>query len=345
MFHYSAPDGVVPSSVAPEGALLVADLFAGIGGIRLGFEQAAKKANVKMHTIFANDFDPKCKMTYDANFGRGAMTGGSIADIASESIPKFDVLLAGFPCQAFSIAGSRQGFDDIRGTLFFEIVRILKSHNPRCFLLENVEALARHDKGRTLSVMLSTLREKLGYNVSTKVLNSRHFGLPQNRDRLYIVGFNGDYEGDLYFPEGNTETPMLASILEEEPAERLYLSQTYYEGITERTRRNAAKGNGYGMKRIYKYGIARTLLCGGMGLERNLVVDEVVNPWSEGKDKMRYKNPEGLRRLSVRECARLQGFPDSYKFGVATTQAYKQVANSVSVPVIAAIAERMLERI
>lgn len=330
----------------PESPIRTADFFAGIGGIRLGFDKAAKRSGRETRTVFANDIDPKCLETYENRFGAGSMTLGDISKIDADDIPDFDVMLGGFPCQAFSLAGHQLGFKDMRGTLIFELARILKRKRPRAFLLENVQALRNHDRGRTLATIIRVLDKEMDYEVKIASLNSRYFGVPQNRPRLYIVGFarqgNSTTE-NFELPEEGKQSKVIRDILEEQVEERVYVSQTYYEGMERHRKRHEAKGNGFGYKVLDHDGVANTLVCGGMGRERNLVRDKVVNPWKPGKDKLTHKNAKGLRRLTIREFARCQGFPDSYKFPVAQIHAYRQIANSVTVPVIDKIADRMLQ--
>ena len=217
------------------------DLFAGIGGIRLGFEQAFK-GDIK--TVFVSEWDKKAVETYKANYNDGIDVVGDITKVDEKDIPSHDILLAGFPCQAFSLAGQKRGFEDARGTLFFDVARIVKYHKPKVVFCENVKNLVNHDRGRTFDVIKSVL-EDLGYKVFYKVLNSKNLGVPQNRERIYIVGFRNDI------------------------------------------------------------------------------------------------SPEDF----MRELSRLQGFPDNFKFVVADTHLYKQFGNSVTVPVIRAIAEKIKEHL
>ena len=315
------------------------DLFAGIGGIRLGFEGAAKN---RMETVFANDFNLKCAETYGRNFSDGVgMTVAPLEEVPVKTIPGFDLLLGGFPCQAFSIAGRRKGFEDARGTLFFHIAEIIREKRPHAFLLENVQHLKNHNHGKTFERIEEILTEDLGYDVHYTILNSKDFGVPQNRPRIYIVGFRN--KTDFSFPEKSRTRKCIKDILEKDVSEEYYISQKYYEGMERHKKRHAARGNGFGYMVLDKDHVANTLVLGGMGRERNLVCDRVKKPYSAGKDKLLYKNRKGLRKLTIRECARVQGFPDSFSFPVAKTEAYRQIANSVSVPVIRAIARRMVK--
>lgn len=316
------------------------DLFAGIGGIRKGFELAAP-GRVKF--VYSNDNDPHCAKTYAANYNGRTLDVRDIEKVSLREIPKFDILLAGFPCQAFSLAGKKQGFKDTRGTLFFHIEKILADKKPKAFLLENVGHLLHHDEGKTFEVISSALKDKLGYDVHAKVLNSKNYGVPQNRPRIYIVGFKK--KTPFEFPlKKNRVTPM-KTILEKEAGPEYYLSQKYFEGLERHRKRHQGKGNGFGYVVLDVNNVANALVLGGMGRERNLVQDKPVKSWRKGRDKLEYRNTKGLRKLTLREWARVQGFPDDFVFPVSNTQAYRQVANSVSVPVIEAIAREMLKRL
>lgn len=257
------------------------DLFAGIGGIRLGFEQAFKKNS---ETVFVSEWDEYTQKTYKANFESPKEIAGDITKINEKEIPTFDICLAGFPCQAFSMAGQRKGFDDnykgiCRGTLFLDVARICEEHKPKVIFCENVKGLTIHDKGRTFKIIKSTF-ENLGYNVFSKILNSRDFGVPQNRERIYIVCFRKDLEIEEFnFPKSTDSTKTIRDILEENPVSaKYYLSTTYIETLKRHKERHEA-------------------------------------------------------------------FPDSYKLVLADTHLYKQFGNSVSVPVIAAIAGEIKKKL
>lgn len=310
------------------------DLFAGIGGIRKGFEALGADF------VYSNDFDVHAAETYRANFGEIDTT--DIRKVNENKLPDFDILLAGFPCQAFSIAGLRKGFGDTRGTLFFEIERILAKKKPKAFLLENVRALENHDQGRTLKTILAVLKDKLKYDVHYKILNAKDFGVPQNRPRIYIVGFKK--KTDFKFPEGNARVA-LKTILEKNVDPKHYISQKYYEGLERHRQRHASRGNGFGYQVLDTNGVSGALVVGGMGRERNLIKDKPILVWKNGMDKLQYKNALGIRKLTIKECARLQGFDDKFVFPVANTHAYKQLGNSVAVPVIWAIAREMSKHI
>lgn len=322
------------------------DLFAGIGGIRLGFDQAFDNS---IETVFVSEWDEFAQKTYKANFHDDLEIAGDITKIDEKNIPDFDICLAGFPCQAFSLAGQRKGFDDdykgmSRGTLFFDVARICSEHKPKVIFCENVKGLTIHDKGRTFKVIVNTLRE-IGYTVFYKVLNSKDFGVPQNRERIYIVAFRNDIApGEFIFPASTDDTKRIKDILEEKPVSaRYYLSVCYLETLKKHKARHEAKGNGFGYEVRSLDDIAGAIVCGGMGRERNLIVDKRqtdLTPVTHIKGKI---NEEGIRKMTPREWARLQGFPDNYTLPLADVHLYKQLGNSVTVPVIKAIALKIRE--
>ena len=320
------------------------DLFAGIGGIRLGFENAFKN---NITTVFVSEWDKYAQETYSDNFNDGLTIQVDITKIKEEDIPPFDICLAGFPCQAFSLAGSRKGFDDdykgmSRGTLFFDVARICEYHKPKVIFCENVKGLTIHDKGRTFKVITGTL-EELGYNVYYKVLNSRDYGVPQNRERIYIVAFRKDIDSSKFaFPKATDSTKKIKDIIEEnEVSVKYYLSTQYIETLKQHKARHEAKGNGFGYEVRSLDDVAGAIVCGGMGRERNLIIDKRLTNFTPITHIKGEVNREGLRKMTPREWARLQGFPDSYKLKLADTHLYKQFGNSVSVPVIQAIAEQI----
>jgi len=313
------------------------DLFAGIGGIRLGFQQIFGN-NIKF--VFSNEIDKYCCETYIKNFGVNPY--GDIRKVNIEKIPNFDILLAGFPCQAFSIAGRKNGFRDKRGNLFFYIEDILREKRPKCFFLENVKHLQYHKRGETFRIIKEILVNKLNYYIYYKILNASDFGLSQNRERIYIVGFKENLKFN--FPVGDKKNVKIKEILEKDVNIKYYLSQQYLNTLKKHRERHEAKGNGFGYKIIKNNCIANTIVCGGMGKERNLVRDIIkYDPWKVGDNPFEKKNNEGIRKMTEREWARLQGFPNNFKFPVSMTQTYKQLANSVPVPVIKAIALKIKE--
>lgn len=298
------------------------DLFAGIGGLRIPFDELGGRC------VFSSEIDRFARQTYHANFGEEPH--GDITEVSVASIPKFDLLLAGFPCQPFSQAGLQRGFEDTRGTLFFYIAEIIKYHKPKAVLLENVKRLRTHDKGKTFQVIKKTL-ENLGYEVSTKILAAKDFGIPQIRERIYIVALLNSNKPFEWPVPPRTET-RVGDILEKEVDEKYTISNRLWDGHKRRKKAHRKAGNGFGYSlfteqspytstisaRYYKDG-SEILICQG---------DE--------------KNP---RKITPREAARLQGFPESYKIVVSDTQSYRQFGNSVCVPVIRAIAEPLVAQL
>lgn len=319
------------------------DLFAGIGGIRLGFEQAFKK---DISTLFVSEWDSKAQETYRANFKDNFAIQGDITKIDEKSIPDHDILLAGFPCQAFSLAGRKRGFEDTRGTLFFDVARIIKEKYPKVVFCENVKNLVNHDRGRTFQVITEVL-EDLGYTVFSKILNSKDFGVPQHRERIYIVAFRNDISPQTFnFPESTDPDKTIRDIVEEnEVPSRYYLSDVYLESLRRHKKRHESKGNGFGYEiRAYDE-VAGAIVCGGMGRERNLIIDRRLSDFTPTTHIKGEINREYVRKMTPREWARLQGFPDKFRFVVADTHLYKQFGNSVTVPVIAAIAKKIKKQL
>ena len=315
------------------------DLFAGIGGIRLGFEQAFKD---EIKTVFVSEWDNKAVETYKANFKCDKNIVGDITKVDEKEIPKHDILLAGFPCQAFSLAGRQKGFEDARGTLFFDVARIVKYHKPKVVFCENVKNLVNHDRGRTFRVIKNILDE-LGYRVFYKVLNSKDFGVPQNRERIYIVAFRSDIAPLSFdFPRSSGRQTLIKDIIEENVvSSKYYLSTTYLESLKRHKERHMAKGNGFGYEIRDNESIAGAIVCGGMGRERNLIVDNRLTDFKPVTHIKGEVNKEFIRKMTPREWARLQGFPEEFKLVVADTHLYKQFGNSVTVPVIKAIAKKI----
>lgn len=318
------------------------DLFAGIGGIRMAFQNLGGKC------VFSSELDAQAQLTYRSNYGETPF-----GDITKEEIKQyipddFDVLCAGFPCQAFSIAGKRGGFEDTRGTLFFDVAEIIKRKQPKAFFLENVKGLKSHDKGKTLATILNTLREDLGYYVpDPQVLNAKDFGVPQNRERIFIVGFRKDLNIDSFsYPQPLNIPVSIADILEEEVVPtKYYLSTQYLLTLENHKARHASKGNGFGYEIIKDSGIANAIVVGGMGRERNLVKDNRITDFTPTTRIKGEVNREGIRKMTPREWARLQGFPDSFLIPVADASAYKQFGNSVAVPAVQATAEKIIDLI
>lgn len=321
------------------------DLFAGIGGIRLGFEQAFGE---ELKTVFVSEWDEYAQKTYKANFHDDFEIAGDITKISEDDIPDFDICLAGFPCQAFSLAGQRKGFKDdykgmSRGTLFFDVARICEKKKPKVIFCENVKGLTIHDNGRTFDIIKNTLRE-IGYTPFEHILNSKDFGVPQNRERIYIVAFRNDIAPvEFTFPTSTDSSKRIKDILEGPVPAKYYLSECYLQTLRGHKARHAAKGHGFGYEIRDWDDVAGAIVCGGMGRERNLIIDKRqtdLTPTTHIKGEI---NKEGVRKMTPREWARLQGFPDSYKLVLADVHLYKQFGNSVTVPVIRAIAEKVKE--
>lgn len=319
------------------------DLFAGIGGIRMGFDNAFKDT---IETVFVSEWDEKAQETYKANFKNDFKIQGDITKISEEDIPAHDILLAGFPCQAFSLAGFKKGFEDARGTLFFDVARIAEFHKPKVIFCENVKNLISHDRGKTFKTIKRIL-EDLDYKVFSKVLNSKNFGVPQNRERIYIVAFRNDIAPmNFKFPEASGNKVTIKDIMEDnEVSSKYYLSDVYLESLRRHKARHEKRGNGFGYEIRDLDDIAGAIVCGGMGRERNLIIDERLTDFAPKTHIKGSINKEYIRKMTPREWARLQGFPDTFKLPVADTHLYKQFGNSVTVPVIEAIAKRIKEEL
>lgn len=291
------------------------DLFCGIGGFRLAAE------SLGLHCVMSSDIDLEAQRAYEANFGERPL--GDIHEISGDQIPDHDILFAGFPCQPFSIIGDRKGFDDTRGTLFFEIARILEAKQPRAFVLENVKMLVGHNKGETLRRILEVLHE-LEYDVRYKVLNALNFGLPQKRERVFIVGAKGSLS-NFEFPKGGVPMKPLSEILETEIPANFYASEHI------QNRRREAHPNPHPSPAIWhenkgghisSYPFSCALRAGA---------------------SYNYLLVDGIRRLTPREMLRLQGFPDSYKIVCTYDQTRKQTGNSVPVPMVRSVLSRLVK--
>lgn len=333
------------------------DLFAGIGGIRLPFQELGGKC------VFSSEWDKFAQRTYAANYGE--VPSGDITKISAKEIPNHDILMGGFPCQAFSQAGLKKGFEDTRGTMFFEIQRILCEKRPKAFLLENVKQLKGHDKGRTLQTILNiltgeshlslddipmsedarnSLSKKLNYWVDFKVLRAADFGVPQNRERIFIVGFDKDYFGENFDFEKNFKWPTptyeptrVGDILEPQEflnvqEDKYTISDKLWTGHQRRKEEHKTKGNGFGCS-IYTADSAYTNTISARYYKDGSEI--LIDQSNLGK------NP---RKLTPRECARLQGFPEEFIVdAVSQGQIYKQFGNSVCVKVIRAVAKQVVE--
>ncbi len=308
------------------------DLFAGIGGMRLAFEKVGGKC------VYSNEWNKYSQQTYFANFGE--QPDGDITKVDARIIPDHDILLAGFPCQPFSIAGVSKkqslgkatGFEDkTQGTLFFDVCRVLKAKRPKMFLLENVKNLKSHDGGHTFEVISESLDE-LGYEVFYKVLDGQNY-VPQHRERILIVGFDRKrYGKELSFSFDITPVcpkPIMNDILEKDVDEKYTLSDHLWNYLQEYALKHRAAGNGFGYGIAPREGVSRTLSA---------------RYYKDGSEILIEQSGKNPRRLTPRECARLQGFPDSFKIPVSDTQAYKQFGNSVVVPLIENVALLMVDK-
>lgn len=299
------------------------DLFAGIGGIRIPFQELGGEC------VFTSEWDKFSQKTYQMNFGD--LPDGDITQIDATDIPDFDILLGGFPCQPFSQAGLHKGFDDTRGTLFFEIERIIQEKRPKAFLLENVKQLKGHDKGRTFRVIMEHLHA-LGYYAEAKVLRAADFGVPQIRERIYIVGFDKQYyklsdDFSFHFPDPIKAETKVGDILEENVDSKYTISNRLWEGHQRRKIENKKAGKGFGYSMFNEESPYTSTLS--------------ARYYKDGSEILIEQNGKNPRKLTPRECARLQGFPDDFIITVSDAQAYKQFGNSVAVPVIREIAKEI----
>ena len=318
------------------------DLFAGIGGFRLALQNLGGKC------VYTSEWDKIAKKTYKANFGKTPFGDITKEEVKSYIPDNFDILCAGFPCQAFSIAGKRGGFEDTRGTLFFDVAEIIKRKQPKAIFLENVKGLRNHDKGRTLQTILNVLRNDLGYFVpEPKIINAKNFGVPQNRERIFIVGFHSSTEiKEFSYPEPYDFQTTFEDVKEENPVSaKYYLSTQYLSTLENHRARHESKGNGFGYNIVKDYEVANAVVCGGMGRERNLVVDNRLKDFTPVTKIIGEVNRQGIRKMTPREWARLQGFPDDFIIPVADASAYKQFGNSVAVPAIQATANEIIKLI
>lgn len=308
------------------------DLFAGIGGFRAGFEKAGGEC------VFSSEIDPFSRKTYKDNFGDEP--AGDINKINIDAIPEHDLLLGGFPCQPFSIAGvskknslgREHGFrDKTQGTLFFKIAEILEIKRPAAFLLENVKNLTGHNSGKTFEIILQTF-EELGYEYNYKILDAKYF-VPQHRERIYIAGFDRSLlhkNPPFEFPVFQNQGPVLSSILEKEYDKKYILSDKLWNWHQDYAKKHKSKGNGFGYGLVDENSTTRTLSA---------------RYYKDGAEILVHLKNSNPRKLTPRECARLMGFPDSFQITVSDTQAYKQFGNSVVVPMVSAIADSMIRYI
>ena len=308
------------------------DLFAGIGGMRLAFESQGAKC------VYSNEWNKFCQVTYEANFNE--KPDGDITKVDARKIPDHDILVAGFPCQPFSIAGVSKkkslgratGFEDkTQGTLFFDVCRILKEKRPKAFMLENVKNLISHDKKRTFSTILEVLDE-LEYDVHYQVLDGKYY-VPQHRERIVIVGFDRRRYGehvDFVFPDPPNNEPKLIDILESNVDSKYTLTDNLWNYLQKYAEKHKAAGNGFGFGLADLNGITRTLSA---------------RYYKDGSEILIPQDGKNPRRLTPRECARLQGYNDNFKIVVSDTQAYKQFGNSVVVPLMSAVAGDLISKL
>ena len=309
------------------------DLFAGIGGMRIAFERAGG------HCVYSNEWNKYSQQTYFANFGE--QPEGDITQVEASTIPDHDILVAGFPCQPFSIAGVSKknslgratGFEDkTQGTLFFDVCRVLKEKRPRAFMLENVKNLCSHDKGRTFQIILESL-EELDYSVFYSVLDGQNY-VPQHRERILIVGFDRKkYGKKVQFDFALTPQypkPVIRDILDENVDEKYTLSDKLWTYLQSYAAKHKAAGNGFGYGLAPLDGISRTISA---------------RYYKDGSEILIAQDGKNPRRLTPRECARLQGFPDDFKIPVSDTQAYKQFGNSVVVPLMENVAQLIVRKL
>lgn len=299
------------------------DLFSGIGGTRLGFQLTGK-----VKSVFSSEIDKFSIKTYKANFSDEPH--GDITKINEIDIPNHDILVAGFPCQAFSQAGKKLGFEDTRGTLFFDVARIINTKRPKAFLLENVKNLKSHDKGKTFKVIEKTLHD-MNYEIFYTLFKAKDFGVPQNRERIYIVGFDKNQLSsyNFSFPETSNKKTCVGDILDKNVNDKYTISDKLWYGHQRRKEEHKEKGNGFGYSLFNKD-----------SEYTNTISARYYKDGSEILIEQPGKNP---RKLTPREAARLQGFPENFIIPVSDTQAYKQFGNSVAVPVINAIAKQILK--
>lgn len=309
------------------------DLFAGIGGMRIAFE------SVGGHCIYSNEWNKYCQQTYYANFG--VQPDGDITKVFAESIPDHDILVAGFPCQPFSIAGVSKknslgratGFEDkTQGTLFFDVCRILKAKRPKAFMLENVKNLCSHDHGRTFKVIQEALKE-LNYNVFFKIIDGKDY-VPQHRERIVIIGFDRKRYGDNiqfdFLLSPPQKHPVVKDILESDVAEKYTLSDKLWAYLQNYAAKHREAGNGFGYGIAPLDGVSRTISA---------------RYYKDGSEILIAQEGKNPRRLTPRECARLQGFPETFKIPVSDTQAYKQFGNSVVVPLMSDVARLIISKL
>ncbi len=319
------------------------DLFCGLGGFRLGFEPQG------FECVFSSDFNSHIQDTYEANFQERPY--GDITEIAPKKIPCFDLLTAGFPCQPFSISGHKKGFEDTRGTLFFDVCRIIKKHQPKVVVLENVKHLIHHDKKRTLKTIMTSLQD-LGYFVNYKVLNATDFGLPQNRERIFIIGSKRDFF--LFENLDLQPAPPLKEFLDSS-GNHEYLNPSEYtllnEGVYKKQPGSGLIFIGYRNKNGFKRGIRpNTLHLNRVHRQPNRIYSVEGNhptiPSQETAGRFFIYEPEkdSVRKMTINECFRIMGFPDDYKRISPCGEQYKQIGNSIPINIVSAIADEIIKQ-
>ncbi len=306
------------------------DLFSGIGGFRVAFE------SVGATCIFSAEIDKYACETYQKNFGDNPLC--DVSKLKANELPNFDILCAGFPCQPFSLAGKRKGFDDTRGTLFFDIEKVISEKQPKVFILENVKGLVNHDKGRTLKVILTTLKSKLNYNVFYKVLNSKDYGVPQNRERIYIIGFK-EHNIKFEFPE-KIEKKIDLSAIRENNLNECNISEIAKFNIEKHLKLHKKYEDIKSNPLLLAYEVRKSRCAFRFD---NLSPTLTAKMGTGGNNVPIFVNE--MRKFTTKECLRIQGFPESYKITPNTAQSYKQIGNSVSVPVVTLLAQEIIKHL
>jgi len=305
-----------------DGKFTFIDLFAGIGGLRIPFDELGGSC------VFTSEWDKFAQQTYQANFGEQAH--GDITKIDIEDIPSHDLLLAGFPCQPFSYAGLKRGFEDMRGTMFFHVAQIIRHRKPRAILLENVKGFKSHDKGRTFETIRSVIENDLGYRLFHKTLNAKNFGLPQNRERIYMLGIrDGQAMDSFVFPEPTQQITKVSDVLDKRVDPKYTISDLLWASHQRRKKDHIARGNGFGYSLFNRDAShSRTISA---------------RYYKDGSEILIEQKNKNSRKLTPRKAARLQGFPETFKIPVSDVRAYMQFGNSVSVNVIRALSKAIMK--
>ena len=326
------------------------DLFAGIGGFRIALEQLGGRC------VVASEFDKSAQKCYGMNHGVVPFGNITLQENKDRIPENVDVLCAGFPCQPFSMAGLRRGFaDESKGTLFYDLRDIIEAKQPHIILLENVQGLLSiHNKdeegnrlpGKTIDTILNILRDELHYYVpDPQILNAKHFGVPQNRNRVFIVGFRDEDAANFEYPTGEGIQDVHFGEIRERGIipSKYYMSERYWQTLLRHKETQKSKGRGFGYRIIRDDDFGHTLMVGGMGLERNLVFDPNNPDVNATFDRRGELNHDHIRVLTERECARMQGFPEYFEICEGKSSHYKQFGNSVAIPVIKEVARTLLD--